>query len=67
MTVYYGEKWVSQRKVHEWLENSKWAGKEMLRLMLSTFVVVVVRHSWHMFFVMYAEVMTQTDKCTWEK
>lgn len=23
-----------------------------------------VRHSWHMLFVMYAEVMAQTDKCT---
>jgi len=66
MIVYYGEKWVSQRKVHEWLENSKWEGKEMLLLMLSTFVVDV-RHSWHMLFVTYAEVMAQTDMCSWDK
>jgi len=24
-------------------------------------------HSWHMLFVMYAEVIAQTDKCTWDK
>jgi hypothetical protein len=29
MTVYYSEKLVSQREVHQWLENSKWEGKEM--------------------------------------
>jgi hypothetical protein len=42
MTVYYGQKRVSQRKVHEWMENSKCEGNEMLLLMLSAFVVVVV-------------------------
>jgi len=67
MTVYYGQKWVSQRKVHEGMENSKCEGKEMLLLMLSTFVVVVVRQSWHMLFVMYYEVIAQTDKCTGDK
>jgi hypothetical protein len=66
MTVYYGQKWVSQRKVHEWLENSKCEGKEML-LLTFVVVVVVVRHSWHMLFVMYYEVMAQTDKCTRDK
>jgi hypothetical protein len=54
---------VSQRTVHEWLENNKCESKEMF----STFVVVVVTLSWHMLFVMYAEVMAQTDKCTWDK
>jgi hypothetical protein len=34
MTVYYAQKWVSQRKVHEWLDNSKCEGKQMLLLLL---------------------------------
>jgi hypothetical protein len=41
--------------------NSKQEGEEMLLLMLLTFVVVV-GHSGHMLFVMYAAVTALTDK-----
>jgi hypothetical protein len=30
-------------------------------------VIVLIRQSWHMLFVMYAKVMAQTDKHTWGK